>query len=480
MITASAALALTGCSLAVREPARELELEVPVGWAAEESPPAREAPPTAAGAPQDRWWESFEAAQLTGFVEEALGNNYDLRATSHRLRQAEVRARIAGAELSPQISAGLNASRGRRNFIGFPIFGGGESVLSSTSSNIGVSLDISWEADVWGRIRAGREAAASDRDAARWDVQGAQLSLAGQTAKAWFALVEARQQVRLAEKTLESRTQTREKIERRYQLGLRGGLDLRLARSNEAAAEATLTARLQQEDGARRQLEILLGRYPGGSLEAQATLPPSPGPVQAGLPAELIARRPDLRATDRRLAGAGARVAQARAALYPALRLTGSGGRTSEELGDLLSGDFSVWSLASGLLQPIFQGGRLRAGVELASASADEALALYAQAALRAFSEVEGSLAAEGFLRRREAALERAVHQATAAQKTAERRYSSGLAEYLEVLESQRQAFQFESQLLEVRRLRLTSRVDLYLALGGGFPPASESPKAPS
>lgn len=456
---------LSGCSLTVREAPRELDLEVPAGWTAEDR--QRQAP--AAAEPEERWWESFGAAPLNGLVAEALENNHDLAAAAQRLRQAQAQARIAGADLSPQVSAGFDASRARRNFIGFPIPGGGESVLSTTSSSLGVSLNVSWEADLWGRLRAGRDAAAADREAARWDLEGARLSLAGQTAKAWFALAEARQQVDLAEKTVESRRQTQEKIQRRYELGLRGALDLRLATSNRASAEATLAARHRQEDAARRQLEVLLGRYPGGELEAPPALPPPPGPIKAGLPAELVARRPDLKAADRRLAGAGARVAQARGTLYPALRLTGSGGRTSEELGDLLSGDFSVWSLAAGLLQPIFQGGRLRAGVDLAAAAADEALARYAQAVLQAFSEVETSLAGEGFLRRQEAALERAVREAVAAQATAEQRYSSGLADYLEVLESQRQAFLLESQLLEVRRLRLASRVDLHLALGGGF-----------
>ncbi|MCB1035566.1 MAG: efflux transporter outer membrane subunit [Acidobacteria bacterium] len=461
-----ATLGLLGCSTGVAPPRQPLDLELPAEWSA--APVPDDAAPADAA---DAWWDSFGDPKLSALVDEALTNNHDLEAAAQRLRQAEARARISGADLAPQLSAGFDGSRARRNFIGLPIPGSAGSVLSTTSTSLGVSLNVSWEADLWGRLRSRRQAAEAELEAARWDLEAAHLSLAGQVAKAWFALVEAREQVRLAEETSENRRLTRRQVQRRYELGLRGPVDLRLAASNEAAAEATLAARRRQLDATQRQLEILLGRYPVAGLHSEGLLPSPPRPVEAGLPADLVTRRPDLRAAERRLSAAGARVAEARAALYPALRLTGSAGRISEELEDLLSGDFSVWSLASGLLQPIFQGGRLKAGVELSAAAADEALARYVQASLAAFAEVETTLAAEGFLRLQEESLERAVEHAAAAQETAQRRYGSGLAEVLEVLESQRQAFQLQSQLLDVRRQRLAARIDLHLALGGGVPP---------
>jgi outer membrane protein TolC len=193
----------------------------------------------------------------------------------------------------------------------------------------------------------------------------------------------------------------------------------------------------------------------------------------------VVTRRPDLAAAERRLAAAGARVDEARAALYPRLSLTGSGGTATAELRDLLDGDFSVWSIASGLLQPLFQGGRLRAAVELERASRETLLADYARATLEAFAEVESALGAESRLAAQGAALETAAAEAAAAEELAFDRYGQGLESYLSVLEAQRQAVASESQLLARRRERLEARVALILALGGGFDePGAREPQA--
>ncbi len=454
--------------------APELIVEVPEQWTSR--------PEGQSGIAAEAWWESFGDPRLTLLIEEALEHNQNLAAAAARLLQAEQRARIAGANRKPQLSAGVDAARSRRNFIGFPIPGSDAEVLSSTTTSYGVSLDISWEVDLWGRLRAGVAAAAADLEAASWDLAAARLSLCGQTAKAWFALREAERQLQLAQETLSSRQSTEERIRRRYELGLRSSVDFRLAAASEGNARASLAARERELDGARRQLEILLGRYPKGLLESAKSEVVTLEPVRGGLPAELLSRRPDLRAAESRAIARGAQVAQARAALLPQIRLTGSAGRASEELADLLDGDFSIWSLASGLLQPLFQGGRLRAGVSLAEAAREEAAAHYLQAALVAFAEVEATLVSEEFLEHQESGLAKAAEQARGAQKVAERRYLSGLADYLEVLESQRQAVEFHSRWLEVRRQRLTARVDLHLALGGGFrgDGAGEAPSSDS
>jgi outer membrane protein TolC len=204
-------------------------------------------------------------------------------------------------------------------------------------------------------------------------------------------------------------------------------------------------------------------------MEGAPALQPPAMSVPEGLPATLVSRRPDLVAAEYRLAATDARLVQARAALYPSLRLTGSGGSTSTELGDLLDGNFSVWSLAGGLLQPIFQGGRLRAGVDLAESGTAQALAAYANVLLNAYGEVESTLTSESILSRRESALAVATDQAVAARRLAEDRYDAGLEDIVTVLDAQRRALSAESQLLLVRRSRLENRVDLYLALGGGF-----------
>lgn len=475
---AAAALA-TGCSVAPPPPPEPPA--APVEWV--EARPAA----TPAATP---WWSGFGEPELDRLVAEVLAANHDLAASAERVEAAAAQARIAGAELRPQIAAALDAARQRRNFVGFPIPGSQGKVLSTTTTTFTGSLSVAWEADLWGRLRAGQAAALAGLEAASADLEAARLSLAAQAVKGWFALAEADRQLALAEATAGSRRLSREQIARRYRAGLRGPLDLRLARSGEAAAAALVAQRRRQRQAAARRLELLLARYPAGSgPDTGPALPPPPPPAPAGLPSELLARRPDLRAVERRLAAAGYRVARARAALYPALRLTGSAGRLSDEATDLLDDDFSIWSLVGGLLQPVLQGGRLRAGVALAEADHRAAVELFRQSVLRAFAEVESALAAETWLSDELAALTTAAAEAEAARRLAEERYRRGLGDYLAVLEAQRQVLDTRGRQLAVHRALLDERVNLHLALGGDLgggqpgdarpaPPAAATPPA--
>ncbi len=465
---AGAALILVACASGPPPAPLALGVEPPASWSA---PAAGDAPP--AGPPADApWWSGFGDEELDRMVDLALAANRDLAAAAARVEAASAQARIAGAALLPQAALGADAGRRRQNFIGLPIPGREGGVLSSLSTTFGGSLGLSWEADLWGRLAAGEAAALSELSASRADLDGARLSLAGQTARAWFAAIEAAGQVDLAERTLETRRVTRDQIRRRFEAGLRSALDLRLAIANHAAAEAALAGRRRQLDASVRRVELLLSRYPGAELagrlagRALPALPPAP---PAGLPAELVTRRPDLAAVERRLEAAGLGIRQARAALYPRLSLTGSAGRLGGEVGDLLDSDFSVWSIASSLLAPLFQGGRLRAGVELAEARYEELAERYAQTVLRAFAEVELALAAEEHLAGQAAALAVAAEQSAEAERQAEDRYRAGLGPYLAVLEAQRQAADTRSRLLETRRQLLDARVDFHLALGGGW-----------
>ena len=415
------------------------------------------------------WLAEFDDESLTAAVGEALAHNRELRAAAARLDQAQALSRIAGAGLLPQVSAGANGRRQQSTFFGLPLPGAKQGVFAVKTTSYGTSLDVSWEADLWGRLRAGKRAALADVAASQATVAGARLSLAGQTAKAWFAAAEARKQEALARKTVENYTRTLKSTKRRYRAGLVTFLDLRLSRANQASAEALLATRQQQRDETLRQLEILLGRYPGGNMEAGVELPDPPGPIPAGLPANLVSRRPDLIAAEWRLAAAGARLSQSRAARYPRLSLTASGGTASPDLHHILDPDFKVWSLAAGILAPIFQGGRLKAGVHLDQARVEEAAESFAQALLAAYGEVESHLFAEQQLTVRERQLSIAAREAAAAEKLAENRYREGLVDIFGLLESQRRRLRAEGDWIAVRRLLLTNRIDLYLALGGGF-----------
>jgi len=418
---------------------------------------------------RDVWWREFNDAHLNGFIAESLTNNYDLQAAAARVEIAQAEAAIAGADLFPSVGVGANAERSRRNYIGLPIPGGGDDPLTTHSTTYGLSLNTSWELDLWGRIRSGKRAAQAQVEASRDDLQDAQLSLAGQTAKTWLAVVEAREQVNVAQRTLESFTSSAEQIRDRYERGIRPPLDLRLALANVAGAEAALDLRQVAYERAVRQLDILVGRYPAGELQMDLVFPAMPGPVPAGLPSEMLVRRPDLRASEQRLRSADWRVAESKATLLPRLSLTASGGTTSEDLADLVSADFKVWTLAGNLAQPLFEGGRLRAGVRRANARAKAALAEYRSTVLLAFSEVESALVSESLLARREDSLNQAVEQSRAALNLAELRYGAGLDTIITVLEAQRRLFEAETQQVAIRRQRLENRVDLHLALGGGF-----------
>ena len=427
------------------------------------------------GAPSNDpgWWKTFGDGGLDTAIEECLGNNHDLRIAAVRVDRAEAQAISSGADRLPVLRLQADGAKSQRNFIGFPI-PGTNGIPRNRFSNYGAALNLSWELDIWGRLRSAKAASLADQEAVLADLYGARLSLVGQTCKAWFAALEATRQEELAAATVENYQASEKQVRERYERGLRSPLDLRLARANLATAEDNLESTRIRKDGALRQLEILLGRYPAAALEAATALPQIPGEVPAGLPSELLARRPDMLSLERRLAGQRARLRQAKVSLLPRISLSSSAGTSTNELRDIVNQDFSVWSLAANLLQPIFQGGRLLAGIDLADANLREALETYAKGALRAFAEVETALALENFLARREAALSRAVEQSQSARDLAEDRYARGLDGIITLLSAQRDAFRSESQLLQVQRLRLDARVDLHLALGGGFSPSRD------
>ena len=451
---------VAGCASAPPVAHPTLDLEIPTDWTADEVP---------VGQVAVTWWQDFDDAGLSAAVENALAHNYDLKAAAARLEQAAADARVAEGDLKPTLQASYTGSRRKQNFVGFPIPGAEDRVLSTVSTNQGVSLDVSWEIDLWGRLRNSASAALADLQASAADLRAAQLSIAGQTVKAWFAIAEAQQQIDLSRETVESFQESAEQVQERFEAGIRPALDLRLALLNLSNARALLQQRLQQFDAATRQLEVILGQYADGEMETPAALPPLAPIVPAGLPADLIARRPDLAAAEREVAAAQARISVARADLLPRISLTAATGTSTDALRSLIDGSFGVWSLVGNVVQPLWQGGRLRAEVKGAEARGAEVLAQYATLALGAYAEVETALAAEEYLRERVGHLMESVQQARAAERLADERYRAGLEDYITVLDSQRSAVNAEGELIGIRRLRLENRVDLYLSLGGGF-----------
>ncbi len=452
---------------------RGLDLELPEAWASGEKSEPLEGVDTT-------WWRELVDDELLALVDEALEHNVDLRASAALMFASEASARVEGAAGLPDVSVGLDRNRTKRNFIGFPTGGGGGGggVAVSRSTTFELALSTRWEVDLWDRLGS-RERAAQEESFAAWaDHEFAKVSLAGAVIRTWYELVEAQKQVELALKTQQTWSASADLIKGRYTGGLSPALDARLVlvELERATAERVRLERLQSE--AARTMELLLGRYPKGELEAAGDLLPPREQVPAGLPASLIGRRADLFAAERRLVAAEARVDASRASFYPSLVLTGAVGTSSTKLSDLLDGDFGVWRLLGSLVQPLFEGGRLRAELDISDATAEAQLARFAGLVLAALAEVENALAAESSLdeelKRRSAVADHAQH----ARDLARERYSQGLSDVSTWLDAQRTAYVAESSLIRLRRLRLTSRVRLHLALGGGFS-APEQPGQP-
>jgi len=480
LLLVALSIALAGC--VATPPAYKddlLSIDSPEGW---QSTGAR------MGGPDSDWISSFRDRRLSKLVDEVKANNYDIKVAASRVQQAASDAKIAGALAYPRARAGLNGRRQQQAFIGFPLGDMGaegqgsnngnqmpamtpreEEVSKSLSNNFGVSLDIDWELDLWGRIRTGQSASIAEFQASKAELAGLKSSLSAQTAKIWFAIQEADQQLRLAQETLNSYKESERTISDGFELANVPASQLRLAKSQTASAEALVEERKGQKKMVIRQLQVLLGKYPSGSVETPGKFASLPKPPPSGLPSDLLHRRADMIAAERRVASADKRIREAKLAVLPQIKLTGSGGTASETLSNVLNPDNIVWSLAGSIAQTAFAGGEITANVSKRKALAEEAIANYQRTALKAFSEVENALTAEDILRRREAALIRSQKFLQEAYERAIDEYKDGVGDILTILTTQQQLLQAKSQVISLQRLRLENRVDLHLALGGKF-----------
>ncbi|MGI9203157.1 MAG: efflux transporter outer membrane subunit [Woeseiaceae bacterium] len=452
----AAGITLTGCYTA---PPRD-EVEQEVSEAVRQQPP--ETPEqwalADAGTVQAGWIESFNDPVLTALVLEAQANNRDLAAAAANVDRAWALARQAGAALVPDVSLGRSAVRS-----------GGFDDSRPTVTTLNVAAQVSWEADVWGRVRSSQRSAVAGAQAVAADFRSAQESLASATAKAYFSAIEANTQADIARESVRILEETQRLVDVRYENGMGSSQDVSLARSDLASARERLVTLDGSIRDALRALEALLGRYPGADLKVRETLPVVPPPPPAGLPADLLQRRPDLVAAERRVAAAFNATNQARAARLPTITLTGEVGGVSNSLSDLLSSSNLAWAAGANLLAPLFDGGRRREGVTIATAEQEQALAAFGQAAIGAFNEIETNLDQGTVLQQRIAELEIAASEAGNAYRIARVRYDEGEEDLLNVLTIQQRGISARSSQSAVERLLLEQRVNLNLALGGGW-----------
>lgn len=412
------------------------------------------------------WLTDFNSPRLSSLVDQAIVANPDLKAAAARVKQAHAETVQAGAAMFPTLTAGYNASRsqspGDQRFPG----------LTPINNRFRLPFNMSWEIDFWGRIADERGAAKANRLAVEENFHAARLSLAANTVRTAITLAEAQALLSLAQQNVQTRRTQLGILEKQMDRGIepdRAALDVSLARADLARTESTLQQRRATADQTRRALEVLLGGYPAGKEVGIGSLPNLQRRIPAGLPSEMLLRRPDLRAAERRLEASLRSESAAKKAFLPSIRLTGESGRTSQDMDNLLAPDSAIWSIAANGVQTLFQGGRLVAGVKLARGRYEELLMTYKSSALTAFQEVETALAADRFLSDQAAALMRASTEAARSEQLALGQYEKGLSDVLTLLDASQRAFDARSALINAQAERLRNRADLHLALGGGF-----------
>ncbi|MEO0463401.1 MAG: efflux transporter outer membrane subunit [Pseudomonadota bacterium] len=412
------------------------------------------------------WIDALRDPALSAFVREAQIANRDIQATAANVEAAYALVRQARSGLFPAID--LSTTGGQSQVIDEP--GAGEQPSEAFfTPDYDVSLQASWEVDLWGRVRAGRNAAYASAQAVEADFRFAQYSLAASVASAYFAVIESERQIDVAERNYAAYAE----IDRITRFRAREGYSNQQDVSTAASDLADVLEGLEEARGARRiairALEVLLGRYPGAQIEGGFEFPEAPPPPAAGLPSELLERRPDVIAAERNVAAAFSNLDQAKAARLPTLSLSASVGGTSSELDDIADGRNLFWSIIGNVLQPIFDAGLRGARVEEADADKRAAIATYASTALTALQEVEDNLDQVEVVRLREQAAKTARDAAVEAVKLGELRYKEGETDLIDLLSLRQRQLSAEQNYVSIQRERIDQWVSLNLALGGSW-----------
>lgn len=395
-----------------------------------------------------RWLQRLGDEQLTNLVEEAIAHNYDLYQAAAVRDQVLAAVRLARSTMLPRLDglATLERDEDSRR---------AEELLT-------IEAAVSWEADLWGRLRAGRLAAHEDAVATAFEYEYLRQSLAALVAEAWFLAVAARHQIAIDLDRVESEQATASVAASRAEAGAGEPIDNDFAQANLAFARDELSASEFAYEELVRSLELLLGRYPGATLLVVESFPEIPTMPAAGYPAELLERRPDLIAAEARVAAAFHRAQASRLARLPRLRLTGSAGVE-------LDPARGIWTLAADLLAPLFTGGEISAQIDIATAQQKAAMAAYVYTALEAFREVESALSSQLHLRRRSRELGVAVDRLATANRRAQARYEAGVMTIFELNQVRQNYYRAQAQHVNVQLERLRQWVNLHLAIGGSY-----------
>jgi NodT family efflux transporter outer membrane factor (OMF) lipoprotein len=447
---AAAAISLAaGCSVSGIGTAAE-DIAVPAGWARGGD----------AGAVDMGWLAALGDPQLENLVAESVAGNFGLEQERQRLEAARQALVVARSARFPVLDLSLDGSRRATEDSA-----GDRITTESFDAGIGGRFDV----DLWRRLSKAQQSAELELAAQTARLEAAERSLAGTTAGQYFDVMEAVQLLAVAERRLQNAVDSRTIVASGYRQGLNDALDLYLARNQVERQRANLAQQEQNRLEAVAALQLSLARYPDGALSIPGELPVPAEPIPAGLPSELLTRRPDIQEAWLNLLAADAELAATHKARFPSLSLVGNAGVSSAELSGLLDGGASGWSLAFGLTQPLFEAGRLAALEEQALARVRIAEQAWLELVYRAFADVEDAISRGASLDERYEALLESEKNSRAALALALEQYQRGLVAYTTVLESQRQAFDAEVTVVQLKNQRLQNRLALYLALGGDF-----------
>ncbi len=482
LLTVGAVALLAGCSMIPKyeRPAAPIAAEWPVSsWMAESAQAPAGASPAAATAPTvpaaDIEWQSFFSdPKLRQLVEAALRNNRDLRIAVLNIEQARAQFQIRRADQFPTVNAGLTGSRQPSSNAN-----GNDSISSTYTGGL---LVTSYELDFFGRVASLKEAALAQYLATEEGRKTTQISLIAAVANTYLSLLADEELLRITQQTLATREESFKLSKLRFDNGVTSELDFRQAESLTEAARVSLAQLVRQRALDQNALTLLLGQPLTGELALPAGKGLADAPmmvdVPAGLPSDLLTRRPDIRQAEQQLLAANADIGAARAAFFPRISLTASAGSASSHLSGLFKSGSYGWTMAPQLLLPIFDAGRNRAGLDSANAGRDIAVAQYEKSIQTAFREVSDALAGRATLGEQLRAQQAQANAEATRFRLADLRYQNGVASYLDLLDAQRSLFAAQQAVVQTRLAQLQSQVTLYKTLGGGWkePVASATP----
>ena len=453
-LTSTATLFIFGCALS-KSPSHTRVLTNSL-------PPNTIVPPTWAafqntGEVSDDWVKSFHDPQLEAIVEQTISRNLDLRQAAGNVEIARQNVRLVASQLKPQINAtfGLHTLRDKNDPSNF------------NSSEIVPA--ISWEPDVWGRLRAQRAAARAGYEATALDYDFARQSLAATAAKSWYQAVSTRQLVAVDEEAVNTYEELLRLTKAKLTAGQVAELSVAEASANVAEAENQLRSHQGLLSEEQRDLEVLMGDYPAASLKVATDFVPLPPPIQPGLPSDLLERRPDLVSAERQVLAQFRSLEASRLALLPSFSLTADGGRLFHEALSVLRLSPWFYQAAIGMDVPIYTGGALRTEVKIANVGQEQALAHYGSVTLNAFGEVETALSNEDVYSQRLKFMEQALSDRTESVRLASLKYAAGAIDLLPVLQLEASQLATKSEVVKLRNALLANRITLHLALGGSF-----------